>query len=90
MFLIWGLLFPKQIKPSIYYRFLEFDKMDKICEFERLNLISPLTKESVTSSYKSLKFDVWKPIMEQNLEKVCMEKIVWGTNIKKVAGKEKL
>ena len=87
LFLLDGLVFPKQIKSSTYYRFLEFDQLDKNREFRRLTSLASLTEESVNLSYDSIKSEVWKPIFEQSVEKLFMEKVVWGTNIKKAAGR---
>lgn len=81
-----GLKFPIQIKSSSYYRFLEFDTQQKIDELRRLEACGCLTKQSVSNAYSSLKIDVWRPILVHETEKLFMEKVIWGTRIRKVAG----
>ena len=78
--------FPSSIKYSHLYRLLDFSTKDRLDELSRL--LTTVQENSIISSYQSIKQDVWKPLFQQEIEKLFMEKGVWGANIRKVAGKE--
>lgn len=84
--LLAGMFFPKHIKKSAYYSLLDFDKSDKTKEFERLCKVVSVTKNVVKNSYEQIKEYVWKPLLQKEIEKLFMEKVIWATNIKKAAG----
>lgn len=78
------MVFPKQIKSNLYYRLLEFDRASKDDELARL--LPQITETSLKEAYRSLLHDIWKPLLEQQIEKLFLEKVVIGSQIKKVAG----
>lgn len=87
--LLAGMFFPKHIKKSAYYSLLDFDKSDKTKEFERLCKVVSVTKNVVKNSYEQIKEYVWKPLLQKEIEKLFMEKVIWATNIKKAADTSK-
>jgi len=83
------LLFPKCIKPSSYYRLLQFCNNDKEREYERLDALGHTSDDILLKAYDSLKTDVWKPLMQLDIEKLSMEKVVYSSNLKKMADTSK-
>lgn len=82
-----SMVFLKQIKSNLYYRLLEFDRARKDDELARL--LPQITETSLKEAYRSLLHDIWKPLLEQQIEKLFLEKVVIGSQIKKVADTSK-
>lgn len=79
-------IFPKAIKSSIYYPFLEFCKLDKQTELSRLESIEKVTPRSLNNAYQAIKADIWACLYQKEIEKLFMEKVVWSVGVKKAAG----
>lgn len=74
--------------PDVFGSYNEFKskKVNKKVEFESLVTVSDLSPEHLKKSYESLKSNVWKPVLQQKIEKNFMEKVSWEVSLKKIAG----
>ena len=78
--------FPASLNAKEYYNFIDFDRIEQVSELTRLENLNYLTLSHLTASYKSISGDVWIPLIQKKIERYFMEKTVWATNLKKVAG----
>ena len=65
---------------------MQFCNNDKEREYERLDALGHTSDDILLKAYDSLKTDVWKPLMQLDIEKLSMEKVVYSSNLKKMAG----